>query len=720
MRQFISFGVSGLTTAAIYAIAASGLVLTYTTTGTFNFAHGATGMVAAFAYWQLRFGWHWPAPLALAMCLLVLAPLFGAMLEVVIMRGLRGTAETTRLVVTIGLLVSLLGAALWIWKPSGVRPTRKFWDGSVVTIWQIRIPYHQIAVLVIAGLVALGLRVLLYRTRVGIGMRASVDDRSLAMLTGARPDRVSMLAWSIGSSLAALSGILISPTVTLAALPLTLLTINAYAAAMMGRLRSLPYTFVGALILGMANDYGNGYLTKIHLAHQYLNGLVASIPVIVLFVVLLILPNPRLRGHQLLRTREVISLPTWSGAVMLGACVVAGTALIAPFLGASDLLSVSKLFAIAIVGLSLVPLVGYGGHLSLCPMTFAGIGAIVMAHLGQSGNPLALVAAGLIAGLVGALIALPALRLSGIYLALSTAAFAVAMDNWIFALPKFTVFGHDINLFEDGSLSVSRLRLFGLRFEGSKAYFVLLSAIFVVFAFGVVAIRRSNFGLRLLAAKDSPAACATLGLNLTFTKLAVFALSAFMAGVGGALYGGAVHITSPDPFSFFNGLTIVLVMVIAGISTIGGALACGIALGAPILGNLFPSLTELTLVLSGLGGIGLARNPNGFIHDIRARWSLVEGDPVSQVSIVGLLAVVWLLRATNVMGNWPFAVGALVVLAVGPLIAQVRFMLARSTVASSSAAGGYDFGLPLEWLGIDRPFTDADVAALDAALAGDG
>ena len=123
MRQFISFGVSGLTTAAIYAIAASGLVLTYTTTGTFNFAHGATGMIAAFAYWQLRFGWHWPAPLALAMCLLVLAPLFGALLDVVIMRGLRGTAETTRLVVTIGLLVSLLGAALWIWKPSGVRPS---------------------------------------------------------------------------------------------------------------------------------------------------------------------------------------------------------------------------------------------------------------------------------------------------------------------------------------------------------------------------------------------------------------------------------------------------------------------------------------------------------------------------------------------------------------------------------------------------------------------
>ena len=91
MQQFINYGFSGLTSAAIYAIAATGLVLTYTTTGVFNFAHGAMGMVAAFAYWEMRFGWHWPAPIALAVCLLVLAPAFGALLEIAIMRRLQGT-----------------------------------------------------------------------------------------------------------------------------------------------------------------------------------------------------------------------------------------------------------------------------------------------------------------------------------------------------------------------------------------------------------------------------------------------------------------------------------------------------------------------------------------------------------------------------------------------------------------------------------------------------
>ena len=116
MQEFINFGFSGLTTAAIYAIAATGLVLTYTTTGVFNFSHGAMGMFAAFTYWEMRFGWHWPAPVALVICLFVLAPLFGAVLELGIMRRLEGTSDVTKLVVTISLLLGLFGQANW-WLP---------------------------------------------------------------------------------------------------------------------------------------------------------------------------------------------------------------------------------------------------------------------------------------------------------------------------------------------------------------------------------------------------------------------------------------------------------------------------------------------------------------------------------------------------------------------------------------------------------------------------
>jgi branched-chain amino acid transport system permease protein len=743
VQQFLNYSFSGLTSAAIYAIAATGLVLTYTTTGVFNFAHGAMGMFAAFGYWELRFGWHLPAPIALIISLLVLAPLFGILLEIVIMRGLEGTSETTKLMVSVSVLLALLGAALWIWDPNKSRPFPKFWEGKVVVIAHVRLPYHQVAALLIAGLVAIGLRLLLYRTRAGVSMRASVDDRGLARLNGARPAASAMLAWAIGSSLAALAGILIAPTLSLSALPLTLLIVNAYAAAMIGRLRSLPMTFVGALILGLANDYARGYLTRIHTGQQYIQGFIDTIPIIILFIVLLVLPQARLRGHRVLRTRELAPLPTWRGSLTFCGCVLAGTAMLSGLLGKADLVSSSKIWGIAIIGLSIIPLVGFAGQISLCQLSFAGIGAVVVAHLGNSGNPLALLWAAVIAGLVGALVALPALRLSGIYLALSTAAFAVAMDRWIFPLPRFTIFGHRFDLFQSGSLTIHRTRLFGLKVEGDKAYFIFGAVAFCLLALLVVYIRRSNFGQRLLAMKDSPAACATLGLNLTYTKLAVFATSAAIAGLGGAIYGGAIR-TAPGGdsgvFQFFAGLTILMLMVIGGINSIGAALFGGIFVGVPLISNLqghFHSLKQLPTVLPGLAGIGLGKNPNGFIvSDIRPRWEVVFEEPAAIAILLATLFGIWVLRVMNVITNWPFALLCLAVLAVGPLVGEaVRArrlggaapVVARLPAAATAAAtigngatsvnGAPELSAPLEWLGITTPYRPEDIAVMDRVLA---
>jgi branched-chain amino acid transport system permease protein len=707
VHQFFGYTFSGLATSAIYAVAAAGLVLTYTTTGTFNFAHGAVGMIAAFAYWQMRFGWHWPAPIALAVVLLVLAPLFGCAIELFIMRRLQGTPETTRLVVTISLLVGLLGASLWIWDPNKAYPVRSLFQGDNLSIFGVRVSWNDVITLFIAAAVAIGLRLFLYRARVGVAMRAAVDDRSLASLTGARPNLSSMLAWAIGASLAALSGILIAPTLNVSAVPLTLLIVNAYAAAMIGRLRSLPMTFVGALILGMISEYVPDYFKQYHWGGLYLQGMFLSIPVIVLFVVLLVLPNPRLRGHSTARAKEIVPMPIWTGAVVFSGAVMLAAVILATVVARPDVQTVASAFGIGIVALSMIPLIGFGGQISLCQLTFAGMGAVVMAHAGAGGNPIGLIAAIAITGLIGALIALPALRLSGIYLALATGAFAVIMDNWGFQFPAFRVLGHTFDLFEAGSLTVPRPKLFGLGFDSDRAEVILVAAGFVLMALVVVWVRRSGFGARLLALKDSPAACATLGLNLTFVKLEVFALSAAMAGFGGALYGGALQVVSAQQFQLTAGLPILLVVVICGIGTIGGGLATAVLVGSPILGNLFPSLTQLPLLLFGTAGIGMARNPNGFILEIKDRWVPVWKRPAFAVGILIAEVVVWVLRLAHVYANWPFAILAVAILAVGPLAATPR--------APAPAPGEAE--VPLEWVGIDRPFTPDDLATMDTALS---
>src|SRR3954471_12153729 len=195
MEQFLTYTILGLTIGTTYAVAASGLVVTYTTSGIFNFAHGAMGMFAAFAFWQLAYDWHWNVVLSLAIVLLGLAPLFGALVELVIMRGLAEATETTRVVVSVSLLASMIGIALWIWRPNVARPFPMFFPNSKITLFGAPVTAHQLVSLGCGVLIAATLAVVLRTTRLGIDMRAVVDSRQLLMINGGRPDRVAMASW---------------------------------------------------------------------------------------------------------------------------------------------------------------------------------------------------------------------------------------------------------------------------------------------------------------------------------------------------------------------------------------------------------------------------------------------------------------------------------------------------------------------------------------------
>ncbi|WP_436796039.1 branched-chain amino acid ABC transporter permease [Actinospongicola halichondriae] len=645
MEQFLTFTIAGLVTAALYAVAASGLVLTYTTSGVFNFAHGAFGMFAAFAYWQVRHEWGVPAPIALVIVLFIGAPIFGAVVERVILRGLRGTSEVIRLIVSVSLLFGVYQAAVLLFPPGIGRRMPGFFDGESIDLGVVNLTWHDATTVLAAVVTAVVLRVMLFRTRLGVSMRGVVDDPDLLRLTGGRPDRAAMYSWSIGTSLAALAGILLAGSQgSLSHIPLTLLVVNAYAAALFGRLKSLTLTFVGALVIGLTESYAIGYLD---LSQPFssiggltispplsLAGLRPAIPVILLFLVLLFLPPLRLRAGGQQQSREEIPAPPvrrWIIAVVpVGLLCVAAGALL-PSLRTFQL---GQGLALSIVMLSLVPLIGYAGQISLAPMAFAGIGAVAMGAWGGDGNPLALVAVVAVSAAAGVAVALPALRLQGLYLALGTAAFAVVMDQLFF----------NQNLFlPNGNRAVPRVDLGPVSTDSDTAHLVFLGIVFCLVATLVVAIRGSEYGRRLLAMKSSPSACATLGVNLTSTKLSVFALSAGIAGLGGALYGAQLRSVGPTTFQFLQSLPIVLLAVIGGIGGVGGALFGGIvyALSFLILPELVPSLRTVLTLGPALAGVSLGRNPNGAVHEtvrsIRQRRSAGDGappaDPRSSVAL---------------------------------------------------------------------------------------
>ncbi len=710
---FLNATVLGLATASILAVAASGLVLTYTTTGIFNFAHGALGMLGAFTYWQLRVDWGWPAPIALLVVLGVMAPLVGAAIEFVIMRGLVDAPETVRVVVSISLLVALLGLGVWLWSPNEAHPLPKFWGNESIRVADTNVTYHELAAFVVAIVLAVGLRLLLFRTRSGIAMRAAVDDRPLSTLNGARPDRSAMLAWGIGVACAALSGIFTAGLTTMSHTALTLLIVNAYAAAMIGRLRSLPMTFVGALVLGLADSYAITYFDE---SSILLSKLRFAFPAIVLFAVLLLLRQPRPRGHSVQQSREVVPRPAWLGALLTAGCFVAAGWFLSEILGDLDAVDASRIVALSIVALSLVPLVGFAGHLSLCQLSFAGIGAVVMAHHGHGGNPMGLVAAAVVAGAVGALIALPAIRLGGLYFALATAAFAVFLDQWIFTLGNFELGPWTIKVFGSGSLPVDRPDLPGTDTGGGLL--IVMSVVFALLYLLVVGVRRSVFGHRLLALKDSPAAAATLGMNLTAVKVAVFTLSAAMAGLGGALYGGTLGSIAPGRFAFFESLPLTLLAVVGGIGSAAGALVAGILLGGlPIVIDQWPAMQNLEKILPGTMGIALGRNPNGVVQDLREGFRpVLRSKVVTGLTVLATLGVL-ALRFQDAVDGWAFAGLLTAAVVVGPLI--LRVVTARQDKASLAAdveAVDSPEDIAWEWVGIDRPYTQDDVDVLDRAL----
>ena len=670
MDKFLTFTIAGLSTAAIYAIAASGLVVTYTTSGIFNFAHGAFGMLAAFAYWQVNQGWGVPVVPSVILVVFVMAPLFGAAVERGIMRGIEGASEVVKIVVTVSLMVALLGIANVIWPPDVARPVPPFFAGKTVEIAGVAVPYARILTMAIAIAVAIGLRLVLRRTRLGVAMRAIVDDRSLLQLNGGRPGRTAMLAWALGAGLAAVSGVLIASEQTLSAITLTLLVINAYAVAVVGRLRSLPGAFLGAVVLGLAESYATGYIDpSIAVGPVSLQNLRTAIPAVMLFVVILIQPEARLRAHGVSRPRSPMRVPSQSTAVWGGIALVLVAAAVGSLLSGPDLNLVSKGFGFALITLSLVPLTGYAGQISLAQMTFTGIGALAMATWGATGSPVGVVVAVVLCAVVGAVVALPALRLSGIYLALATAAFALFCTAMVFGQSE---------LMPGGSIQVPGLSIGGFQVTNDFRQLILFAVAFALLGNLLVLLRRNAWGRRLAAMKDSPVACATLGLNLTSTKVAVFALSAAIAGLGGAL-AGRTFIS--DDFSLTNSLPITMLAVVGGIGSVAGAFFGGLLLGAiPIASTIFAAnaigifrfvsmpVRDVLSFTPGMMGVSLGREPDGAAPQMAAGYRAV-GESVPSLVVAGVGAAgLWFATRADVITKWSFFASILVfVVAVVPL-----------------------------------------------------
>lgn len=595
-----SYVVIGLFTGAVYALAAMGIVFNYKITGIFNFAYGAIAMFCAFTFSQLRDVLGISQWYSIPIVLLGLAPLIGVLMER-LFRPLTAAPAEIQIVVSLGVLAffQALVPIVYGGQARGLRsifPTSTFKFGS-----NLHVGYDQLATLLLAIGLGLGLWLLLRKTKFGMATRAVIDNRDLSALAGISSETVSRIAWVISCAFAGLVGILLSSFEGLDSYVLVLLVIYAFAPAVLGKLISLPLAFIGAMVLGVLQSiltkYGSvGTVADIE----------ASIPYAALFVLLVVYGN---------RLREVRSSsrplrsppprPIGPPAITAGAVVV-GTGLILPsLLRPAQLGDVTIGVIFAAIGITLVVLTGWAGQISLAQFSFVGIGAFTVGHLaGHTGAgffPAALLGA-LIAVPVGLIVGLPSLRLSGLYLALATMAFALLTDNLIFNRPSISG-GYT-------GMAIHRPKLGPWSFTSTTSFYYLCLAVLGIYAIAAALLRRGPIGRRLQMINDSPLAASTFGVSLTLTKLITFALCAAAAAFAGALFGAARLTVSPGDFSFNASLELLLLVVLGGRSLVAGALVAGVVFGAQLFP--IPTTVEQYIPLGVAAGvIGIANNPEG-------------------------------------------------------------------------------------------------------------
>ncbi|WP_344423092.1 branched-chain amino acid ABC transporter permease/ATP-binding protein [Pseudonocardia ailaonensis] len=544
---------SGVTVGVVYGLAGVGLVLTYQTSGIFNFAHGAVAAAAAYVFYYLHveLGLHWAAAFVVAVG--VVGPVLGIGLEQVA-RRLAGRPTGLKIVATIGLILLVQGLATALFGHNTLR-VKQFVPGgnTVVALGGVNVTVYQLIVVAVGLVGVAALTWLLRRTRTGVAMRAVVDDADLVRLHGTSPVRVRRTAWILGATLAAFSGVVVAPLTGVEAVAMTFLVVQAFAAAAFGAFSNAALTFGGGVVVGILSNLATNWVVTT----PALSGLPNALPFVILLVVLLVLPRRKLAPPA----APVPATPrTWTAParVRIGSgIVVVGVLALLPLFVGTALGSFTVGLTQAIVLLSLGLLVRTANMVSLCHAAFGAIGAVAFSQFAtELGLPwlVAVLLGGLVVVPIAALLALPAIRLSGVFLALATFGFGLALERLFYS--------SDLMFTAQGTGRVMPRPAFA---TSDESFYYVVLAFLVVVALVMVALHRARLGRLLRGLAEAPTAVSTLGLNTTVTRVIVFCLSGFLAGIGGVLYGATVSVAvGSDPnYQAFSSLVLVAVLALA-------------------------------------------------------------------------------------------------------------------------------------------------------------
>jgi ABC-type branched-subunit amino acid transport system permease subunit len=580
--------VLGVIVGLTYGVLGIGLTLIYKSARFVNFAHGNLGAFAAVIFGKLVLDWGIPFWISFVLALAVAAALAAAV-ELTVIRRLFDSPRLVLVVATIAIAQLVLFAALQRGLQADQNVLIKEGYPTAFSasfqVGSLTLTGGHIGILVVVPLLALALAAFFRFSAYGQAIRASADNADAARLAGISVKRMSTLVWVIAGVLAAATAILLAPqknVFEIGSLGPGIL-VRALGASLIGRMTSLPITFLAGIAIGVVETIAFDSFTS------------GGIQDLVVFMVLMGALAFRARGLSRVSRdveapisfgaetrplpRAIAALPAVRRLRSLGVVGAVAVAVALPLLPLLDLSTSEKTFRLTlvagycIVGISLTILTGWAGQVSLGQFAIVGVGAFAAARFaGDLPFPLLVLACGTVGAAVAVLIGLPAVRIQGLFLAVSTLAFAVVATAWAFQQEVFV-----------GSPSgVSIRRPDFLRTERASYWFAIV--LVALCALAARNLRRSGPGRALLAVRDNDRSARSGGLSAAGTRLLGFAIAGFMAAVAGVVFAyGRGNFTAID-FDPSRSLDMLLMVIIGGLGSIPGAILGAVFLfGTPIL-----------------------------------------------------------------------------------------------------------------------------------------
>ncbi|MEO6206393.1 MAG: ABC transporter permease [Candidatus Limnocylindrales bacterium] len=593
----------------LYAMIGFGLILVYRATRIINFAQAEIGAVpAVFAVLLIKLH-NWPYLAAFVVCLVVAAG-SGALIEVSVVRRFYRAPRLILSVATIG--VGIVFAAIQLLLPTAMgseklldpSPPRNPLSNFTATIGDTKFDANALTIIFVAALVMVGLSLFFKYTDIGLAVRASSENADRANLLGIPTKRVSTVVWILAAVLSSLGVFLRIPLI---GLPIGVdigpsVLIYALAVAVIAKMENFGTALAAGLCIGILEQTIYGFTRDPSVG--------AAVMLPILLATMLLQKGNASRGkdtgvstwQQGSEFRpippELRNVPEVAWGKAIGGIAVVAIALGAPFvlsLGQQILAPVVLIYAM--VGVSLVILTGWGGQISLGQWGFAGIGALVAGGLSAHMHWdffITLIAAGLVGAVAAVLIGLPALRIQGLYLAVTTLAFAIAVQVYLLSR---SYFGGWLPTFKQ---QIVRPELYGrYSVESPKAFYYLTLFFFVLCLASARSLRRSRAGRVIIAARDNERGAQSYGVSIARARLAAFAISGFWAALAGALFAYHQEAIDSSAFSVDRSLELLIIVVIGGLTSLPGAILAALWFGFLRYGPIHGSTAQL--LTSGLG-----------------------------------------------------------------------------------------------------------------------